>query len=255
MVGETHQAPRVPRASASSRPLGQARRWRRALVRGAVVGALAPFVAAAVLWPLTPSVAAAPRLVAATLRAHHAAGLRALPVPDRVGRAVIATEDSRFYSHPGIDPIDLLRAARNAVTAGNDPGGATLDQQLAKLLIVPGDGALAKLEQAEVAVKLDAAYSKSQLLRMYLSAVYFGHGYYGLPAAARGYFGRTPATLTWAQASLLAGLVQAPSAYDPYAHHALAKSRQAHVLGRLVATGVLTRAAARAAYRAPLGLR
>jgi penicillin-binding protein 1A len=178
-----------------------------------------------------------------------------LPVPDKVGRAVVATEDSRFYSHPGIDPLSIVREARSLVTGNQDPGGATLDQQLAKLLFAPGGSAARKVEQAELALKLDAAYAKPTLLRFYLSAVYFGHGYYGLPAAARGYFGRSPRTLTWAQASMLAGLVQAPSAYDPYVHYALAKSRQAHVLDRLVATGVLTRAAARAAYRAPLGLR
>ncbi len=81
-----------------------------------------------------------------------------------------------------------------------------------------------------------------------------GHGFYGLAAASRGYFGFTPADLTWAQASVLAGLVQAPSAYDPYQHLALAKSRR-HVLDRLVATHILTTQQADAAYRASLPLR
>jgi len=82
-----------------------------------------------------------------------------------------------------------------------------------------------------------------------------GHGFYGLAAASRGYFGFTPADLTWAQASVLAGLVQAPSAYDPYQHLALAKSRRRHVLDRLVATHILTTQQADAAYRASLPLR
>ena len=91
--------------------------------------------------------------------------------------------------------------------------------------------------------------------RIYLSEVYLGHGFYGLAAASRGYFGVAPADLTWAQASVLAGLVQAPSAYDPYQHRALAKSRQRHVLDRLVATHTLTTQQADAAYRASLALR
>jgi len=89
---------------------------------------------------------------------------------------------------------------------------------------------------------------------MYLSAVYFGHGFYGLPAAARGYFATAPADLSWAQASMLAGLVQAPSAYDPYAHLDLARRRQRHVLDQLVATGTLTASQADTAFAAPLGL-
>lgn len=88
--------------------------------------------------------------------------------------------------------------------------------------------------------KLEAQYTKNQILEMYLSEVYFGHGFYELTAAARGYFGVAPARVTWGQASALAGLVQAPSAYDPYRHLALARSRQRHVMDRLVATKTLT---------------
>jgi membrane peptidoglycan carboxypeptidase len=106
-----------------------------------------------------------------------------------------------------------------------------------------------------VRFKLEARYSKQQILEMYLAAVYFGHGFYGLPAAARGYFEVAPSRLSWAQASLLAGLVQAPTAYDPYTHLDLARSRQRHVLDRLVATRVLTSGEADAAFAAPLGLR
>ena len=113
----------------------------------------------------------------------------------------------------------------------------------------------AKVEQIELSFKLEAQYSKPQILEMYLAEVYFGHGFYGLPAAARGLFGVAPADLSWAQASLLAGLVQAPSAYDPYRHQDLAKQRQRHVLERLVATHTLSQAQADAAYADPLGLR
>lgn len=229
---------------------------RRRLLVGAVTAVLVlPPAAVVLLWPLTPSVADAEQRIAARLAARGAQDPRALPRPDRVGVAVVATEDSRFFSHHGLDALGVLRALEAAVSgARGDFGGATLDQQLAKNLYRQG-GLLAKVEQVELSFKLEARYSKPEILEMYLSAVYFGHGFYGLPAAARGYFGVAPADLSWPQASLLAGLVQAPSAYDPYAHLALARSRQRHVLDRLVATGALTPAQADAAYRAPLGLR
>ncbi|MGN6245356.1 MAG: transglycosylase domain-containing protein [Motilibacteraceae bacterium] len=205
---------------------------------------------AAVAWPLTPPVSDAESRVRDVLAAHGARDPAALPRPDRVGQAVVATEDSRFLSHHGLDPLGVLRAGFGFLQGASDPGGATLDQQLAKNLYTPGtDGLVAKAEQAELALKLDHTYRKPQILEMYLSVVYFGHGFYGLPAAAHGYFGLAPSQLSWAQASLLAGLVQAPSAYDPYAHRELARQRQRHVLDRLVATGVLTTAQAEAAYR------
>jgi len=92
------------------------------------------------------------------------------------------------------------------------------------------------------------------VLRLYLAEVYFGHGFYGLPAAARGYFGVAPAALSWAQASMLAGLVLAPSAFDPLHDLPAARARERHVLNRLVATHVLSSAQADAAFAAPLGL-
>lgn len=201
--------------------------------------------AVAVLWPLTPSTHDAEQRVSAVLAMHGSTDPRALPEPDRVGQGIVATEDSRFYSHHGLDGLGVARAALGFAQGQADPGGATLEQQLAKNLYTVGRSGLApKVEQVELALKLDRSYSKQQVLEMYLSVVYFGHGHYGLSAAARGYFGVAPNALTWAQASLLAGLVQAPSAYDPYIHADLARRRQAHVLDRLAATGVLPRAQA-----------
>lgn len=212
--------------------------------------------AVAVSWPLTPGVGNAAALVSARLARHQAPLLTALPVNDRVGQAVIATEDSRFYSEPGVDPIGIVRALLGPLRGGGDQGGATLSQQLAKVLYTGGrTGFGAEVTQVELAIKLNVALPKADILRLYLAAVYFGQGFYGLPAASEGYFGLPPSALGWPQASLLAGLVQAPSAYDPLVHLALARQRQLHVLGRLVATGVLSRAEAAAAYAAPLGLR
>jgi penicillin-binding protein 1A len=228
-----------------------------------LVGALVRAVAAVVVlgtalfgvaWLLTPSVGDAASRVAAQLAAHSEPALQG-PVPARVAEALIATENSRFYSTPGIDPVSVLRAPVTLVT-GHDPSGATLEQQLAKNLYEQGGSApVAKLAEAALAVKLDRSWSKQQILRMYLDDGYYGHGYYGLTAAATGYFGVRPADLTWAQASLLAGLVQAPSAYDPLAHPELARARQAHVLDRLVAVGALTRTRADAVAAESWGLR
>jgi membrane peptidoglycan carboxypeptidase len=196
-------------------------------------------------WLATPSVSDAGRRVAA-LAARDGAGHLHAGVP----------HDARFYGEPGIDPVGIARAAWVTLHGGGtDPGGSTLSQQLAKQLYTGGRSNVgADLEQVALAVKLNLAYSKADILRMYADTVYFGNGFYGLHNAACGYFARTPSALTLAQASVLAGLVQAPSAYDPLHHLALARARQRYVLARLVATGTITAARASQVARAPLHL-
>jgi membrane peptidoglycan carboxypeptidase len=173
-------------------------------------------------------------------------------VAARFAAALIATEDHRFASEPGFDPFALPRIALSVVT-GKDQGGATLYQQLAKLLYGTHRGRF-KVELYEVAlgIKLKFSYSREQILRMYADVAYFGHGYYGVARASCGYFGRPPDRLSWPQSAVLAGLVQAPSDYDPLAHPALARSREGHVFSRLVATGVLTPRQAAAALAIPM---
>jgi membrane peptidoglycan carboxypeptidase len=255
MVARTAATARVGERPAP-RPAGLGRRRSRLLRRllGAVVALL---VGAALLlaagWVATPSVDDAADGVSAHLAAHHAPTLQG-PVPAKVAAALIATEDSRFEDTPGVDPLGLVREPLGAVT-GRDEGGATLEQQLAKNLYAGSDGFLAKAEGLVLALKLDRSWTKAQILRMYLDDGYYGHGLYGLTAAAEGYFGERPDQLTWAQASLLGGLFQAPSAYDPLVHPAAARARQAHVLDRLVATGRLTRAQADAIGREDWALR
>jgi membrane peptidoglycan carboxypeptidase len=230
-------------------------RFVRLLVTVLVALVAVSVVVVAVLWPLTPSVADAGQLVQANLGAHQSTELVALPQPDRVASALIATEDSRFYDTPGIDPLSALRAGVASLTGDGSTGAATLEQQLAKNLYFPqSDGVVAKVKEAEIALKLDLGYSKDEVLRLYLADAYFGHGFYGLPAAAHGYFGISPAQLSWAQASMLAGLVQAPSAFDPIDHLSAGRLRQQHVLDRLVATKVLSAAQADVAFATPLGL-
>lgn len=194
---------------------------------------------------------------AADLASTRGVSVSAAPPPPRVADALIATEDARFRTNSGIDPAGVLRWAVGAVAGGSaDAGGATIEQQLAKMLYTDGHRApIDQLEQVGLALKLNADFAKADILRMYLDTAYFGHGYYGASAASLGYFGRPPADLDWQQAALLAGLVQAPTAYDPTVHPALALSRRAHVLARLAATGYLTTPQAAALAATPLGLR
>lgn len=254
----TQVLPVLPRVPAPSRPRPRRRPRSRRVVRRLLIAVLAALaagiVALAAGWSATPPVDDAPRLVAAQLADHHAPALSG-PVPARVAAALIATEDSRFYGNPGVDYIGVLRAPFGAVT-GQDQGGSTLEQQLAKNLYGHGaTGPAAQAAQVVLALKLDQAFSKQQILRMYLDDGYYGAGLYGLTAATRGYFGKEPGQLSWAQASLLAGLFQAPSAYDPLTHPAAARARQAHVLDRLVAQHVLSRADADTVGSQPWGLR
>jgi membrane peptidoglycan carboxypeptidase len=235
-------------------PQGRRRRWHRwALAAGMSAGCLAVVVVVAAVVSLAalPGVGDAQGRVAAILREHGSRPLDS-PLPSRVARAVVAVEDQRFYAHHGVDPQSVARVAWAGVTSRGhrDEGGSTITQQLAKG-VYTGDrgGPLAKAEQVGLALKLEQRYSKAQILEMYLETVYFGAGHWGVVQASEGYFGKPPQRLSWGEASLLAGLVQAPSADDPRVHLAAAERRQRHVLDRLVATGVLSRTAADAAGR------
>jgi len=229
-------------------------RWLRRVLIAMLAVALVCVLAFATLLLVTPSVSNAPSLAQAVDRAHGAAYPGPV-VPSRFSDSLVATEDHRFYSEPGFDPIAIGRVIAGRVTGQPDQGGATLYQQLAKMLYTPGQaGRSVEIEQIILGIKLDLSYSKSQIMRLYADVAYFGHGYYGLAEGSCGYFGVTPAGLSWPQAALLAGLVQAPTADNPITHYTVARSREAHVLGRLVATGKLTRAQAGRAYRAPLHL-
>ncbi len=244
----------TPRTEAS-RPARTRRRRRRWLLRAAIASMVAATLLAgamALLLVVTPSVANAPVLVQQILTAHHEPGDNGV-IPTKVADALLATEDSRFYSDPALDPQGTARAIWGLITRNPNEGGATLEVQLAKLLYTPGrSDPEALAEQVALAIKLDHDFTKKQILAMYLNAVYFGDGAYGITAAAEHYFGLTPEQLNWGQAALLAGLVQAPSAYNPVHHLRLALLRRDHVLARLVAVGTLTQAQVRAVQAEPL---
>jgi hypothetical protein len=265
-LGDTGQAPgeagwpppagpRPGGAGIASR--GRGRRRHRWLARAAVLImalVLVGLLSVGGLLLVTPSVGDAPARVQAMDRLHHVA-YPGPPVPARFAASLVSTEDHRFYSEPGIDPFAIGRLIFGRIAGRPDQGGATLYQQLAKMLYTSGrSGVTIQAEQVSLGIKLDLAYPKWQILQMYADVAYFGHNYYGLPAASCGYFGVTPARLSWPEAAMLAGLVQAPSADDPIAHFAAARARESHVLSRLVATGHISQAQAVSFYRRPLNL-
>lgn len=203
---------------------------------------------------VTPSVANARQLAQRFDQAHGAA-YPGVPVPYRFAAALEATEDHRFASEPGIDPIAVVRVVYGYLARKGDEGGATLYQQLAKMLYTPGrTGVATEAEQVALAVKLKYSYRGAEILRLYADVVYFGQGFYGLQAASCGYFGVPPAQLSWPQSALLAGLVQDPSLDDPLAYPAVGRAREQHVLGRLVAVGRLTQAQASRYLAIPLSV-
>ena len=257
-VGAVQNGAPVKAASANRNAEDQVRRhWGRHLVRVilvAVVFILALAMVGAGFELSLPSVANAPARVAAILNAHNGQ-LAGHVLPPKLAEAIVSVEDEHFYSNIIINVADGAgRAAVAALKRSGDPGGSTIEQQLAKQLYPHGPGLAGTLMEIGLGVKLALSYSKPQILSMYLNAIYYGNGYWGDEAAAKGYFGTKPSQLTWAEAAMLAGLPQAPSAYDPLHHFALAKQRQHHVLDRLVVNHVLTASEAQAAYNAPLPL-
>ena len=165
-------------------------------------------------------------------------------LPQALPQAVMATEDRRFYSHFGVDIIGLSRAMIANVRAGRIvQGGSTITQQVAKnLFLTPERTIKRKIQELMLALWLEQKFSKDQILTIYLNRVYLGAGTYGVDAASQKYFGRPAGQLSVYQAAMLAGLLKAPSRYNPIAHPARAKARTAQVLKNMVAAGYLTKA-------------
>src|SRR2546425_8881536 len=170
--------------------------------------------------------------------------------------AIIATEDRRFYSHWGIDPIGIARAVVQNYRRGRIvEGGSTITQQLTKVLFLTPDKSLErKLKEAVLALELERRYSKDRILEMYLNQVYFGHGSYGVEAAARTYFGKSVSELTVRESALIGGLPRAPSNYSPFDRTEAAKRRREVVLRRMVDYGVLKDEEAKRLAKTDLGL-
>ena len=149
-------------------------------------------------------------------------------IPKPLREAVIATEDARFYSHYGVDPTGIGRAIYQNFRRGRIvEGGSTITQQLAKVLFLTPDKSLErKLKEAILAMELERRYSKDRILELYLNQIYFGHGAFGVEAAARTFFGKGVGELSLSESALLAGLPKAPAIYSPFEHPDAAKRRR-----------------------------
>lgn len=245
-----------PQQGQEASPRTPPRWWRITLVAAKAVLALSLVfvVAAAPLFVFTPSAGQATDLARSQAAEHHIA-YPGPPVPDQFAKALVATEDHRFYSDPGVDPLAIGRVVAAKITGRRDQGGSTIAQQLAKMLFTPGQrGFFTELEQVTLAMKLDMTYPKAELLRMYAETAYYGHGYYGLVQSSCGYFGRRPQDLTLVQAAMLAGAVNAPTFDDPLVYPVQARARLVHVLSRMEAVGYLSTAQEQRALKQPLDL-
>jgi len=167
-------------------------------------------------------------------------------LPDYLPQAVMATEDRRFYNHLGVDVIGLGRALITNIMSGRvRQGGSTLTQQVAKnLFLSPERSIKRKVQELLLAFWLEHKFTKDQIFTLYLNRVYFGAGTYGVEAAARKYFSKSARHLSLYESALIAGLLKAPSKYNPRANPKLAEQRTAIVLQNMINAGYLTKSQA-----------
>ena len=163
-------------------------------------------------------------------------------IPDLLKKGIIATEDRRYYDHGAVDIIGVSRAfITNSMAGETLEGGSTIAQQTVKNIFLSNDRTMTrKLEELALAVQLERNYSKEEILELYLNTIYFGHGTYGVGEASRVYFGKEPKDLDLSQCAMLAGLPQAPSAYDPISHPQEGAKRMTTVLALMAQEGYIT---------------
>lgn len=163
-------------------------------------------------------------------------------IPDLLKKGIIATEDRRYYDHGAVDIIGVARAfITNSMAGETLEGGSTIAQQTVKNIFLSNDRTMTrKLEELALAVQLERNYSKEEILELYLNTIYFGHGAYGVGEASRVYFGKEPKNLDLSQCAMLAGLPQAPSAYDPISHPQEGAKRMTTVLALMAQEGYIT---------------
>ncbi|MDT0158965.1 PBP1A family penicillin-binding protein [Bacillus sp. AG4(2022)] len=180
---------------------------------------------------------------AGKLAANRTGGAKIEELPDHMKEAVVSIEDERFYKHNGFDIKGIARAFFSNLFAGRiTGGGSTITQQLAKnALLSPEQTYRRKAEEIFLAVEIEKNYKKEDILLMYLNQVYFGSGAWGIDRAARTYFNKPISGVTISEAALLAGLLQSPSALDPYQHYDRSISRRDTVLGKMQELGYISK--------------
>ena len=178
-------------------------------------------------------------------------------VPQQLKNAVIAAEDERFYEHPGIDYVGVLRAAwANLAAGGRRQGASTITMQVARNFFLSSEKTLTrKLYEALLAFKIEHSLSKEQILELYVNQIYLGQRAYGFAAASQTYYGKALGQLSLAETAMLAGLPKAPSLYNPIANPQRAKQRQQYVLRRMTELGQIDATQYEDALKAPLRTR
>ncbi len=252
---------------APSSRTGWWKRWPGRVIRiglvGTVVGLIALIVAVSIAYSGLPSyselksspngqmirVHAADGTVLVSMGPSFGQWLDYGQMPQTMKTAMVAVEDRRFRSHPGVDPLGIVRSFYVRATKGRfTQGGSTITQQLARNVFLTNDKTWTrKMREMVLALALERKFSKDQILELYLNRVYFGGGAYGVDAAARKFFGHPANRLSLGEAAIIAGLVKAPSNYSPTADAQAAVGRAGVVLGVMREQGVITLAQAEAA--------
>lgn len=166
-------------------------------------------------------------------------------VPKQFIQAVLATEDSRFYSHPGVDMRGVVRAALAVISSGRKVQGAsTITMQLARhFFLTRRKTYLRKMKEILLAIKIENTFSKDKILELYLNTIYFGNGAHGVSAAARVYYDKKLNQLTLPEIAMLAGIPQSPARVNPINNPEAALTRRNHVLKRMLSVGYISQEA------------
>lgn len=169
--------------------------------------------------------------------------LRLDQIPPQLVHAFVATEDSRFYEHHGVDPVGIMRAASIALMSGHATQGAsTITQQLARnFFLSPERTLIRKIKEAFLAIRIEQMLSKDEIIELYLNKIYLGYRAYGVGAAAQVYFGKNVDQLTLSEMAMIAGLPKAPSTFNPLFSHSRALTRRNFVLSRMLDENYITR--------------
>ena len=239
-----------------------------------IASALAIFTAATLYYALTPQLAPGETIkgtqLQVPLRVYSAEGLllaefgekRRIPVkyddiPPRLINAFLASEDDRFFEHPGVDYQGLLRATYSLIATGEKAqGGSTITMQLARNFFLSSEKTyLRKLKEIILALQIERDLTKKEILALYLNKIYLGKRAYGIGAAANVYYGKSLKELTLAEMAMIAGLPKAPSKYNPIADPKRAKQRRNYVLRRMSKVGYITSQAYNNAMQMPITAR
>ncbi len=178
-------------------------------------------------------------------------------IPTTLINAFVAAEDSRFFKHQGVDFVSILRAFMKNLEAGTiKQGGSTITQQVTRSFLLTSERSyVRKIKEIILSYRIEKAFTKEEILFLYLNQIYLGHGAYGVQAAAENYFGKSVKDLSLAECAVLAGLPQAPSRYSPFRHPELARQRQVYVLNRMAEEGFVTAEQAAAAREVTLDIK